>query len=170
MISDVRAAIRNGLVSLGQISPPISPLVLKVKSAWALGSPQLVVSYGGNLTFVLAFANDEGASKHAQYITELGARTVVSVKLALPAEPDRARSERRLAERSSIWIWTMVDGVVKPVQKEALSTGGEIKLWLSDLITGNRFRMNLHAPLTGTLDLFAFHFCFSIEGNLWSSG
>jgi len=135
IIYDVRAAIQNSLVSFGQLRPPIGPLVLKVKSGWGIGSSMLRVSYGGNPTFILAFVDGEGASKHAHYITELGARTVVSVKLALPAEPDGARSKRRLAEYSSIWIWTMVDGAVKPVQKEALSTGGEIKLWLSDLIT-----------------------------------
>ncbi|KAK3363723.1 hypothetical protein B0T25DRAFT_576265 [Lasiosphaeria hispida] len=94
-----------------------------------------------NLTSVFVFAsagNHKGTGTYAQYFAKYPKtmRTVVAVNLGLPDNLGGDRALRRLAEFSSVSVFAMVDGKVKVVvQKEPLSTpGGEIKLWLSDLI------------------------------------
>ncbi|KAK3349213.1 hypothetical protein B0T25DRAFT_237103 [Lasiosphaeria hispida] len=94
-----------------------------------------------DITSVLVFAsagNHKSTGTYAQYFAKYPKtmRTVVAVNLGLPGNLDGGRALRRLAEFSSVSVFAMVDGKVKAVvQKEPLSTpGGEIKLWLSDLI------------------------------------
>ncbi|KAH6848210.1 hypothetical protein B0I37DRAFT_159097 [Chaetomium sp. MPI-CAGE-AT-0009] len=89
-------------------------------------------------TLVLDFAGHENnaPSKHAQYITMHGARTVVSLQLSFNTMTplgDKAKY-KRMADNTAVWVWTTVNGEVKAVvQREPLSTpGGQIKLWLSD--------------------------------------
>jgi len=141
--------IANSLKSLGQLDKPIGQLALAVekyicaldqeatfRNAIAIHSTAkhkmpacLIVFFNGN---------HEGASKYAQFITKHpeGIHTVVAVQLGLPGRMDSERKLQRLAQKSFVSVFTMVDGAVKTaVQQEPLSTpGGGVKLWLSDLV------------------------------------
>jgi hypothetical protein len=93
---------------------------------------------------ILVFAtagNHKGIGTYAQYFTKYPKtmRTVVVVNLSLPDDLDSDRAVRRLAEFSTVSVFTVVDGKVKAVvQREPLShPGGEIKLWVSDLVKGD---------------------------------
>ncbi|KAK5652236.1 hypothetical protein OQA88_10733 [Cercophora sp. LCS_1] len=80
----------------------------------------------------------EGASKYAQFITEHpeDTHTVVAIQLGLPGQLDSERKLQRLAQKSFVSVFTMVNGSVKTaVQHEPLSApGGGVELWLSDLV------------------------------------
>jgi len=146
---DCYHVIANSLESLGQLDKPIGQLALAIKmrlllldqgatirNAIAIYSTAeqkmpacLIVTFNGN---------HEGASKYAQFITESpdDTCTVVAVQLGLPGRLDSERKLQRLAQKSFVSVFTMVDGAVETVvQQEPLSTpGGGVKMWLSDLV------------------------------------
>jgi hypothetical protein len=92
--------------------------------------PSLVLDYAGH--------DRSGPSKQAQCITTHGARTAVSIQLSFAGKDwlDDKEKCARMAANSAVWVWTKVDGTVKPVvHDQRLSTpGGQIELWLSDFV------------------------------------
>ncbi|KAK0725809.1 hypothetical protein B0H67DRAFT_551276 [Lasiosphaeris hirsuta] len=124
--------MRRGLESLGQLDKPVGPLALGIQTSNYPNviAPRRAIAFGRagkNTTsptcLVVFFNGDhEGASKYAQLIAK---------------HPNEVQTVmQRLAQNSFVSVFTMVDGAIKTVvQQEPLSTpGGEIKLWLSDLI------------------------------------
>ena len=143
VIFDVLRIVFDGLDCLARCPPPIGPLALKA----VLGANKDIgeaAAFPAGMqkppSFILAVTDgsQESASKQAQYITKHpgDTRTVVSVQLALPRQVDSSRGLQRLAERSFVSVFTTINGAAKTIDhREPLSTpGGEIKLWLSDLI------------------------------------
>lgn len=90
----------------------------------------LAVDYAGQ--------EKDAPSKHTQHITAHGARTAISLQLSFPQNDrlDVKEKYERMATNSAVWVWTEVDGTVKPVvHDQRLSTpGGQIELWLSDFV------------------------------------
>jgi hypothetical protein len=146
----------NSLESLGQLPAPVGPIIARVEaSPLRFGNrkdderfraiafrctsredkpPTCLIVFGNG--------NHQGTSVFAQYITENPehAKTVVALDLGLTGRLDSERKVQRLAQNSSVSVFTMVNGVVKTVvQREPLSTsGGEIQLWLSDLVKDHK--------------------------------
>ncbi|KAK3364381.1 hypothetical protein B0T25DRAFT_62277 [Lasiosphaeria hispida] len=146
---DCYHVIAKSLESLGQLDKPIGPLALGVElDVCALDKPATLstaIALHNNAEnkipaclIVFFNGNDEGARKYAQFITEHteDAHTMVAVQLALPGRVDSKGKQQRLAQKSVISVFTMANGVVKPVlQQEPLSIPGEgIKLWLSGFV------------------------------------
>ncbi|KAK3346072.1 hypothetical protein B0T25DRAFT_550970 [Lasiosphaeria hispida] len=194
--------IANSLESLGQLDKPIGQLALAVdmgvraldqgatfRNAITIHSTAerkmpacLIVFFNGN---------HEGAGKYAQFITEHpeDTHTVVAVQLGLPGRMDSERKLQRLAQKSFVSVFTMVDGAVKTaVQQEPLSTpGGGVKLWLSDLVKereslpdefvrplgvrANHHQPNITIPYATLLAsaIKGYRFCEN-EHLLWESG
>ncbi|KAK0711731.1 hypothetical protein B0H67DRAFT_555669 [Lasiosphaeris hirsuta] len=136
--------MRNGLESLGQLDKPAGLIALDVQIGLVdVPASISTIELGNagkdktpNRLVVFFHGNHAGASKYAQLLADNDAQTVVAVQLALPGWMDSKRKSQRLARNSCISVFTMMDGVIKTVvQQEPLSTpGGEIKLWLSDLV------------------------------------
>jgi len=163
--------IENGLESLGQLDKPIGQLAFAVELMHhgAHGEPAAKIALHATIqhktpTCLIMFfnGNHEGASKYAQFITEHpeDTHTVVAVQLGLPGRLDSERKLQRLAQKSFVSVFTMVDGAVKTVvQQEPLSTpGGGVKLWLSDLV---KERESLPGEFVRPLDVrYGFFFFF----------
>ncbi|KAK0725611.1 hypothetical protein B0H67DRAFT_642001 [Lasiosphaeris hirsuta] len=141
--------IANSLESLGQLDKPISQLALAVKLDVCALDEAATFHYAIALhstaehkmpacLMVFFNGNHEGASKYAQFITEHpgDTHTVVAIQLGLPGRMDSERRLQRLAQKSFVSVFTIIDGAIKMVvQQEPLSTpGGGVKLWLSDLV------------------------------------
>ncbi|KAK0749117.1 hypothetical protein B0T18DRAFT_388770 [Schizothecium vesticola] len=132
---DCYRAVANSLESLGQhdnklIAPPTFHSAIGLKSTAENKAPACLI--------VLFNGDNEGASKYAHFITEHpeDTHTVVAIQLGLPGQLDSERKLQRLAQKSFVSVFTMVDGAVKTAaQHEPLSApGGRVELWLSDLV------------------------------------
>jgi hypothetical protein len=144
-------AVAISLESLGQHDNKlIGRLALAVELSLGLPNPALPTFHSAiglkstaknkapACLIVLFNGNHEGASKYAQFITEHpeDTHTVVAIQLGLPGQLGSERKLQRLAQKSFVSVFTMVDGAVKTaVQHEPLSApGGRVELWLSDLV------------------------------------
>lgn len=148
---DCYYAVASSLKSLGQHNNKlIGQLALAVELSLGLPNQALptfnsTIQLGSTAEnkapacLVVLFNGDwEGASKYAQFITKHpeDTHTVVAIQLGLPGQLGSERKRQRLAQKSFVSVFTMVDGAVKTaVQHEPLSApGGGVELWLSDLV------------------------------------
>ena len=180
---DCYRVIANSLESLGQHDNKlIGQLALAVDLSLGLPNQALPTFHSAiglkstaenkapACLIVLFNGDHEGASKYAQFITEhpKDTHTVVAIQLGLPGQLDSERKLQRLAQKSFVSVFTMVDGAVKTAaQQEPLSTpGGSVKIWLSDLV---KERENLPDEFVRPLGVRYVLFLFSLSSSSSSS-